>query len=80
MIYLVAYQSFWRRLPAENRTLCGRVKRLEVRASHYGVLEYYDKAVAVGAAKKYNATVIRESNRGENWDYELLINFEKPNG
>lgn len=80
MIYLVADHFYWECIPGENRTLCGRVKRVEKRQRHYNTVRHIGKASAVADARQRKECVIRESNRGENWDYELLINFEKPNG
>jgi len=80
MIYLVADIYYWESIPGENRTLCGRVKRVDRESRKNGTISYENKADAIDTARRYKVCVIRESNRGENWDYELLINFEKPNG
>ncbi len=80
MIYLVADQFYWESIPGENRTLCGRIKRIDKEFRKNGTIPYENKAGAIDTARQYKVCVIRETHRGENWDYELLINFEKPNG
>jgi len=80
MIYLVADYFYWERIPGENRTLCGRIKRVGERQTHQATIGYTNKAGAIEIACRHKVCVIRETQRGENWDYELLINFEKPNG
>lgn len=80
MIYLVTSMHYWEYIPSENRTLCGRIKRVAEECWKQGTVCHENKAGAIDKARQLKACVIRETQRGEYWDYELLINFEKPNG
>lgn len=80
MIYLVTSMYYWECIPGENRTLCGRIKRVAEECWKQGVISYENKAGAIDTARQYKACVIRETQRGEHWYYELLINFENKDG